>query len=93
MIIEFFINTILNIVQFIFNNIVYVLFPDITVPGKFAESLTVIISTTSQANNFIHFVIGDTAYILLPLVLLLIAYKYLIYPIASTIIGIFVSKA
>lgn len=93
MLIEFFINTILNIVSFIFNNIIYVLFPNLTIPSKFAESLTVIISTTSQANNFVHFMLGDTAYILLPLVLLLIAYKYLVYPIASTVIGIFVSKA
>lgn len=92
MIVEVFIKTLLNMVKFLFNGI-KILFPFIGIPIGFGTALGTIISTTSQANNFIHFMLGDTAYILLVPIGLLITYKYVAYPIVTTVLGIFVNKA
>lgn len=92
MIVEAFIGGIIGIVKFLINSIIFLLGP-ITIPVKFGQSLAVILSTTAQANNFIHFMIGDTAYIMLPLILALISYKYVVYPVITTILGVFVNKA
>ncbi len=92
MIIETIINGLLKVVELLFSTI-KTLFPFFDIPNAYGVALGVIITTTTQANNFIHFMLGDTAYMLLLPLLSLLAYQYVVYPIITTILGIFVNKA
>lgn len=91
MIVETLIKGIIYIIKNIFI-ILKSLFPMISVPIQFAYCLNIILSTTQQANNFIYFMLGDTAFILIPSLILLITYKYIAYPILTTLIGLIINK-
>lgn len=44
-----------------------------------------------QANNFAHFLLGDWLMLILPIVISLLLYKYLIYPILTLVRSVFVN--
>lgn len=69
------------------------LFPFISIPANFFVALAKILSTTEQANNFIYFIFGDTAFILIPSLILLLTFKYIIYPVVNLLIGVVSNKA
>lgn len=68
-------------------------FPFISVPATFFVALAKILTTTEQANNFIYFILGDTAFILVPSIILLLTYKYIVYPVLNLLIGVVTNKA
>ena len=89
------VNVILDFILFIVKilwQLVKSLVPQFTIPIQFGYVLTVILSTTQQANNFIYFLVGDTAFVLIPTLILLITFKYIAYPVISLLLGIFVNK-
>lgn len=91
MIINMILDFIIFIVKILFQ-LVKSLFPVISVPLQWAYALGIILTTVSQANNFIYFMLGDTAFILLPSLILLIGWKYVGYPIISFIMGFISNK-
>lgn len=55
------------------------------------EMLARVLSITTQANNMIHFIVGDFVVVLLPLTIELLIFKYVGYPIITFIRSIFVN--
>lgn len=92
MIIEVIIKGLLKVAELLVN-LIKSIFPFISIPEVFGTSLGIIITTTTQANNFIHFMLGNTAHILLTPLLALLGYQYVVYPIITTILGVFINKA
>lgn len=52
---------------------------------------TKLITICNQANNFIHFILGDFCVVLATFTILLLGYKYVGYPIITFIRSIFVN--
>ena len=90
--VEALIKGILTIAKYLFTAIKGAV-PWFGVPVNYATALVVILSTCTQANNFLYFIMGDTASVLVPSVITLLTYKYLAYPIINYIIGIMTHKA
>lgn len=86
MIVEALLKGLIYIIKSIFI-LVKSLVPVVSVPVQFAYVLAIIIGTTTQANNFIYFILGDTAFILIPSIIMLLTYKYIVYPIIKFIIS------
>lgn len=80
------------IIKYIFH-IVKSMFPAITLGVEFSRCLSVILTCCSQANNFLHFILGDLCYVLVTFSIVLIIYQYVAYPIINFVIGIFENKA
>lgn len=91
MIISMILDFIIFIVKILFQ-LIKSLFPAISIPLQWGYCLAIILSTVSQANNFIYFMLGDTAFILIPSLVLLIGWKYVGYPIISFIMGFLANK-
>lgn len=86
MILSMILDIICEIAKFLFNLIITHI-PGIDIGVQFANVLGIILSTTTQANNFIHFMLGDLAVIIVPQLILLITFKYIGYPIISFILS------
>lgn len=90
MILETIINIVVEILKAIIN-IIMAIFPQINLTTYMVEYTTKIISICTQANNFIHFLLGDFVVVLVPLTLSLLLYKYTVYPIIVLIRSVFVN--
>lgn len=47
------------------------------------ESIDLILGIGEQALNFIYFIVGDSLLIMLPLIVSILTYKYLFYPLVD----------
>lgn len=92
MILEFIIDLLTTIGQIIIK-IVNVAVPKSTLElgTTMAIYTTRIISICTQANNFLHFMLGDFVVVLATFSITLLVFKYTIYPIISFIRSIFVN--
>ena len=82
MILETFINILIGIIKVIFGIVRAVISP-IEAPIQLLVMLAKIISICTQANNFIHFIVGDFVVVLVPLTIALLGIKYTIYPVVQ----------
>lgn len=84
MIIKIFLQTIMNflsiVINFIANNT-----PMIDVGTNLTGRISEILAISTQALNFVHFIVGDTLVIIIPLSLTIITYKYLILPVIDVL--------
>lgn len=90
MILQVVIDIITGIIETIIN-IIMAMFPQINLATQITQMLAKILTITTQANNMIHFIIGDFVVVLVPLTLTLLAFKYIAYPILSFIRSIIAS--
>lgn len=90
MILQIVIDIVMGIAETLIN-IIMAVFPEINLATHMIEYTTKIISVCGQANNFIHFMLGDIVVVLVPLTISLLAWKYLVYPIIVFIRSIFVN--
>lgn len=65
--------------------------PNIDIATYMLEYTAKIITITTQANNFIHFIVGDFIIVLVPAVIGLLGFKYVMYPIITLIRSVFVN--
>lgn len=65
--------------------------PEIDIMTYMLEFISKIMTITTQANNFIHFMLGDFVVVLLPGTIGLLIYKYAVYPIITFIRSFFVN--
>lgn len=72
-------------------NIIYSNVPNADITGKITELIQGLNLILSQANNFAHFVLGEHIEIILELLIPLISFKYVMYPIISFVRSIFVN--
>lgn len=56
--------------------------------GQMFAKITTI---TTQANNMIHFIVGDFIVVLVPLTITLVIFKYVVYPIVTLIRSVFIN--
>jgi len=91
MLLEFVIDLLTTIGQVIIR-IVNVAMPQINLATTMATYTTRIISICTQANNFLHFMLGDFVVVLATFSISLLIFKYTIYPIIVFIRSIFVNS-
>lgn len=72
-----FISTIMNIISS--------LFPSVEFTSEIVTGTQAILEISTQALNFVHFIVGDALVIIIPVAGALLAYKYLVYPIIDVI--------
>lgn len=84
MIIQIFIQTIMNFLSIIFNFIGQNS-PEVNIGTNLSSRIAEILAISQQAINFMHFIIGDTLAIIIPLSLAILTYKYLILPVIDVL--------
>lgn len=65
--------------------------PQADINSYLIDIVTSMATIFTQANNFIHFIAGDAVNIILPLLVPLLTYQYIVYPIFTFIRSIFVN--
>lgn len=90
MILEFVINLLTTLGQIIFH-IAKAAIPTFNIASHMATYTARIISICTQANNFLHFMLGDFVVLLAAFSIALLVFKYTIYPIITFIRSIFVN--
>lgn len=84
MIIQIFIQTIMNFLSIIFNFIGQNS-PVVNIGTNLSSRIAEILAISQQAINFMHFIIGDTLVVIIPLSLAILTYKYLILPVIDVL--------
>lgn len=84
MIIAIFLQTIMNFISLIFNFIAEKS-PTVEIGTNLSSRISAILSISTQAINFMHFIIGDTLAIIIPLCFAILTYKYLVLPIIDVL--------
>lgn len=80
MILKFIINILINITFAIFS-LITAIFPSSDI--DISTLITTLLSVTSQATNFMHFLFGDWLFVILPYLTLLLFAKFVILPMFS----------
>lgn len=80
MILNIFISLILMVLNPILGLITSVI-PTIDLLETLITTTETILNISQQGMNFVHFIVGDSIVIILPATLLMLTYKYLIFPI------------
>lgn len=65
--------------------------PQADINNYIVDIVNAMASIMSQANNFIHFICGDVIEIIMPLLIPLLFFQYIVYPIFTFIRSIFVN--
>lgn len=91
MLLKFFIDLFTNIGQVVLTIIKHG-FPQFDIASYMITYTTKIISICTQANNFLHFMLGDFVVVLVPIAIAILGFKYAIYPIITFIRSIFVNS-
>lgn len=89
MITKFLLNLLLTILSAIMN-LITALIPSLNIQESTTGIVSKFFEMTTQAKNFAYFMIGDTLYIILDAVLLLITFKYVVYPVYVLIRKLFI---
>ena len=84
MVLEFIINISITIIRVLLTFILPGI-PVVDVFNKLIVSITAILTICSQAGNFGYFLLGDSLYIIIPILTILLTYKYIAFPILTTI--------
>lgn len=88
-------NTFLGIVRIIMNiffGIVNLFLGKIIIVDDLLEIIREILTVTQQALNFMYLLFGDTLFVVLPFVLLLLTEKYVVLPIVQILRSIFINS-
>lgn len=88
-------NTFLGIVRIIMNiffGIVNLFLGKIIIVDDLLEIIREILTVTQQALNFMYLLFGDTLFVVLPFVLLLLTEKYIVLPIVQILRSIFINS-
>lgn len=65
--------------------------PQAEINAYILDIIQAMASIFTQANNFIHFICGDAVEIILPLLIPLLVFQYVVYPIVTFFRSIFVN--
>lgn len=82
MIISALMNTVATIMTTLFD-MINTLFPHLNLGNTLVSNITNVLEISNQAINFVHFIVGDTLAIIIPLATAILGYKYLLYPVVD----------
>lgn len=88
-------NTFLGIIRIIMNiffGIVNLFLGKIIIVDDLLDIIKEILTVTQQALNFMYLVFGDTLFVVLPFVVLLLTEKYVVLPIVQILRSIFINS-
>lgn len=86
MILKFIIQAFLGIASFLLSSFMGAL-PTSDIHNTLLGAFEVFSDCLTMSGQFVYFMLGDYLYIILPLLVPLLFYKYVIYPIAKFLIG------
>lgn len=66
--------------------------PTINIATQLFQYITQILSITQQALNFMYLILGDTLFLVMPLIISLLTFKYIAYPILQVIRSLIINS-